>query len=62
MRFPYHFVAPDVGFGKLVRCFNGFERQEAAAYALYPFKPARNSALGITRAFIELIAGGNRHA
>jgi DNA-binding transcriptional LysR family regulator len=52
-RFPYHFVAPDVDSGKLVRLLHGFERQEAAVYALYPAQ--RELALK-TRAFIDFIA------
>lgn len=52
-RFPYHFAAPDIDSGKLVRLLRKFERQEAAVYALYPAQ--RELALK-TRAFIDFIA------
>lgn len=51
-RFPYHFAAPDIDAGRLVRLLRGFERQEAAVYALYPAQ--RELALK-TRAFIDFI-------
>lgn len=52
-RFPYHFVAPDMDSGKLVRLLHDYERQEAAVYALYPAQ--RELALK-TLAFIDFIA------
>lgn len=51
-RFPYHFAEPDITSGRLIRLLQGFERQEASVYLVYPAQ--RELALK-TRAFIDFV-------
>ncbi len=51
-RVPYHFAAPELESGRLVRLLRDFERQEAAVYAIFPAQ--REMALK-TRAFIDFL-------
>lgn len=51
-RVPYHFAAPELDAGRLVRLLRDFERQEAAVYAIYP---AQRSMALKTRAFLDFL-------
>jgi DNA-binding transcriptional LysR family regulator len=51
-RVPYHFAAPELDSGRLVRLLRDHEGQEAAVYAIFPAQ--REMALK-TRAFIDFL-------
>lgn len=51
-RVPYHFAAPELDAGRLVRLLRDYERQEAAVYAVFPAQ--RGMALK-TRAFLDFL-------
>lgn len=52
-RVPYHFAAPEIDAGELVRLLPEYERQDAAVFVVYPAQ--REMALK-TRAFIDFLA------
>jgi DNA-binding transcriptional LysR family regulator len=57
-RVPYHFAAPELDSGQLVRLLRDYERQEAAVYAIFPAQ--REMALK-TRTFIDFLVAEVRN-